>query len=310
LLFLFVVLAIWLVNAAVNNNRPIIGILTQRSDTCAKIGKGNSYIAASYVKYLESGGARVVPIFHNGNASYWKTMFDSINGVLFPGGDVSLDYSTYWEVGSFFYNQSIIAYQKGDIFPIVGHCLGFELLCILTSQDVHILSQRILDGVSIPLNLTSAYKTSRWLGKASSNLIDILSTKPVTLNNHNFGLAPQTYYSNSKLNSFYTVLATNFDKYGNEFISQFEANNYPIYGAQWHAEKPQFEWDSIEDINHSGDAIMAMQYFANYFVDQARLSQHKFANNQTEYNSLIFNYPAVYSEAFDPYFEQIYCFNQ
>lgn len=44
------------------NDRPVIGILTQPSRTCEKIGKGNSYIAASYVKYLESAGARVVPI--------------------------------------------------------------------------------------------------------------------------------------------------------------------------------------------------------------------------------------------------------
>ena len=48
------------------NNRPLIGILTQaglEDDTF--VPKDGSYIAASYVKFVESAGARVVPILHD-----------------------------------------------------------------------------------------------------------------------------------------------------------------------------------------------------------------------------------------------------
>lgn len=48
------------------NERPIIGILTQEIDPNRQFYKGEdfqSYIAASYVKFIESGGARVVPIW-------------------------------------------------------------------------------------------------------------------------------------------------------------------------------------------------------------------------------------------------------
>jgi hypothetical protein len=48
------------------NNRPIIGILTQaglEEDTF--VPANGSYIAASYVKFVEGGGARVVPILHD-----------------------------------------------------------------------------------------------------------------------------------------------------------------------------------------------------------------------------------------------------
>ena len=44
------------------NNRVIIGVLSQPSDPS---GPGESYIAASYVKFLEASGARVVPFVHN-----------------------------------------------------------------------------------------------------------------------------------------------------------------------------------------------------------------------------------------------------
>lgn len=40
------------------NLRPIIGILSEPSDS----SHGNAYIAASYIKYIESAGGRAVPI--------------------------------------------------------------------------------------------------------------------------------------------------------------------------------------------------------------------------------------------------------
>ena len=73
------------------NNRPIIGILAQEclpyfpAEIC-----NTSYIAASYVKYVESAGARVVPVLINQPEDYYRTIFTSTNGLLLPGGDVSL----------------------------------------------------------------------------------------------------------------------------------------------------------------------------------------------------------------------------
>ncbi|KAL0306599.1 UNVERIFIED_CONTAM: Gamma-glutamyl hydrolase 1 [Sesamum radiatum] len=50
------------------NYRPIIGILSHPGDGAS--GRLNnatnaSYIAASYVKFVESGGARVIPLIYN-----------------------------------------------------------------------------------------------------------------------------------------------------------------------------------------------------------------------------------------------------
>lgn len=53
-------------NTPHQNNAPIIGVLAQ--ETSWKMeqiwpNKFNSYIAASYVKFVEGGGARAVPIW-------------------------------------------------------------------------------------------------------------------------------------------------------------------------------------------------------------------------------------------------------
>jgi gamma-glutamyl hydrolase len=46
----------------VTTTRPLIGILSQPGDPAAG---DDSYIAASYIKFAEAGGARVVPFLHD-----------------------------------------------------------------------------------------------------------------------------------------------------------------------------------------------------------------------------------------------------
>ena len=49
------------------NNRPIIGIMTLPSEYVEFPNDTYSYIAASYVKFVESSGARVIPIPYEAN---------------------------------------------------------------------------------------------------------------------------------------------------------------------------------------------------------------------------------------------------
>ncbi|XP_072307373.1 gamma-glutamyl hydrolase-like [Eucyclogobius newberryi] len=82
------------------NQRPIIGVIAQ--DTKNPTPERQSFIAASYVKFLEAAGARVVPIHINKSDDEYKALFKSINGVLFPGGTVSLSQSGYAKASRLF----------------------------------------------------------------------------------------------------------------------------------------------------------------------------------------------------------------
>ena len=75
------------------NYRPIIGILAQELDDSLEPWFGDnytSYISASYVKFIEQAGARVVPVLINQNEEYYDKIFRSTNGLLIPGGDADL----------------------------------------------------------------------------------------------------------------------------------------------------------------------------------------------------------------------------
>lgn len=58
---------------------PIIGIYTQAYD------HNSTYIAASYVKFIEMSGAQVVPLYSFAEPSSILTTLRKINGVLFTG---------------------------------------------------------------------------------------------------------------------------------------------------------------------------------------------------------------------------------
>uniref|UniRef100_A0A3Q2DX16 Zgc:171566 n=1 Tax=Cyprinodon variegatus TaxID=28743 RepID=A0A3Q2DX16_CYPVA len=59
------------------------GVLAQENLPEDRFARGSSYIAASYIKFLESAGARVVPIRINRTEEEYIKIFNSINGRLF-----------------------------------------------------------------------------------------------------------------------------------------------------------------------------------------------------------------------------------
>lgn len=118
---------------------PIIGIYTQDATN------NLTYIAASYVKYLEMSGAQVVPLFYKSSQAVLNKTLQQINGVLFPGGDQAINIKNNWTKNAEF----ILEFAKqqndnGKVFPVWGTCLGHELLSYLTAN----FDDKMLEGVT------------------------------------------------------------------------------------------------------------------------------------------------------------------
>uniref|UniRef100_A0A8C8SRI3 folate gamma-glutamyl hydrolase n=1 Tax=Pelusios castaneus TaxID=367368 RepID=A0A8C8SRI3_9SAUR len=288
------------------NERPIIGILTQECDSKSFHVYGSSYIAASYVKFLESAGARVVPIRLNRSEEEYDKIFQSINGVLFPGGGVDLKTSEYSRIAQMFYNKALEANDKGDYFTVWGTCLGYEELTYLTSGEI-LLARTNTEDFALPLNFTTAAKDSKMFKNFPEGLLQKLATEPLTANFHHWSLSVQNFTRNKKLRNFYKVLTTNTHA-DVEFISTVEAYKYPIYGVQWHPEKNPFEWNNSSGISHSPAAMKVAYYIADFLVNEARKSLHHFPSKEEESKALIYNYTPVFTGAFSS-FQQVYFFD-
>lgn len=290
-----VICCLWAV-AAELNDWPIIGLFTQpSSDSNSDCGGKCLYVAASYVKYLESAGARVVPVSYYASNSEIDDLFSKVNGFFFPGGS-----SSFTNAAQRVYDNTVAANAAGDFMPLWGTCMGFQWLLICQSRDQNILDPKSgqMDSYnySIPLDFTSAAPPSRMFSNAPDRIIDILANENVTMNNHHYGIWTDHFESTSSLSSFFNVLSTNKDRNGDEFVSTMEAFKYPIYGSQWHPEKNSFEWAKTtagipaEAINHSPEAVVIAQYTANFFVQEARKSTHSFPSPEEEDAALIYNY--------------------
>ncbi|KAM4612793.1 gamma-glutamyl hydrolase [Polymixia lowei] len=274
------------------NYRPIIGVLAQENHPEDQFARGSSYIAASYIKYVEAAGARAVPIRINHTEEEYAKIFYSINGLLLPGGDVDLETSQFSRASKIFYGLALKANDAGDYFPIWGTCQGFQQLSILTANK-NLLTVTDTKAVALPLTLTPAAQSSRLFWSFPRDLLQSLAEENITSNFHSWSLSLQNYSRNAKLKRFYKVLSVNTDG-KKDFISTMEAYRYPFYAVQWHPEKSPFEWIDKPGMVHTTSSTRASFYTASFFISEAMKNHHQFSSQLEEDKSLIYNFSPVY----------------
>ncbi|KOM43175.1 hypothetical protein LR48_Vigan05g077900 [Vigna angularis] len=119
------------------NQRPVIGILSNPGDGSSgrlSNSSGVSHIAASYVKFVESGGARVIPLLYNESPESLKTKLSLTNGLLLTGGSAAS--GPYLEALQFLFQAALERNDGGDHFPVLGLNLGGNLLIKIVADEI------------------------------------------------------------------------------------------------------------------------------------------------------------------------------
>jgi gamma-glutamyl hydrolase len=168
------------------------------------------------------------------------------------------------------------------------------------------------ENITMPLNLLSAAAGSRLYGSGpfASTLQSILSSEPVTMNNHEQGVTPDNFAARPMLSTRFTALSTNVDRNGKPFVSSMEGKGgLPIFATQFHPEKVPFEWNPTAATNHGFDSILANQLLALVFVNQTRSNFRSFPDPQLEADSLIYQFNPLFTGLVHPNFQQIYFFD-
>jgi len=92
------------------------------------------------------------------------------------------------------------------------------------------------EGSMFSINITTNPDDSYFFSRLTAAERTSLTTNKWTFNGHNWSVLPQTYNSDSGMNSFYKATSTSVDNGGIVFVSSIEAYKYPFMGAQWHSE--------------------------------------------------------------------------
>lgn len=249
-----------------SSHSPVIAILSQPDPDHAD----SFYIAASYVKWLEAGGARSIPIPYDATPELFDRIYSETNGLLIPGGA-----SSYPEILTYALDNIVEDNNAGFYYPVWGTCMGFEFLITYAGGEL----QPGFDAENITLPLENPQRVELyedpWVFEAVQNY-------PITMNNHHQGISPSSFLANDMLPQLWNITSVNHDRKGKPFVSSIEPvhpESFPFYGVQYHPEKNAFEYATYpgtntpyEAIDHSERGVTFSLHMARFFVNLTRKS--------------------------------------
>ncbi|XP_050371093.1 gamma-glutamyl hydrolase 2-like [Argentina anserina] len=290
------------------NYRPVIGILSHPGDGASgRLSNvtGTSYIAASYVKFVESAGARVIPLIYTEPSDVLFQKLNLVNGVLFTGGWAKK--GRYYEVAEKIFKFILEKNDAGDHFPLYAICLGFELLTMIISKNTKILESFSAADMASTLQFTENTNIEGTVfQRFPPDLLRKLSTDCIVMQNHHYGISPERLLENKDLSSFFKILTTSTDEDDKVYVSTVHAYHYPVTAFQWHPEKNAFEW-GVPTIPHSEDAVQVTQHIANFLVSEARKSLNR-PPIQDVLDNLIYNYSPTFCGKAGKGYDEVYLF--
>ncbi|KAI7730886.1 hypothetical protein M8C21_004416, partial [Ambrosia artemisiifolia] len=208
---------------------------------------------------------------YHGCSSAADKKLNLVNGVLFTGG--SNMSGLYFEIIGGIFKQVLKKNDEHEHFPLLAICLGFELLMMTISQNNNILEDFCaLDQASTLQFMKNNSIEETLFQRFPPELIAKLSIERLVMQNHKFGISPETFQGTTELCSFFKMLTTSTDQNG---------------------KKNAFEW-GLPMIPHSDDAIQVTQHVANFFISEARKS-HNRPHTKEVLANLIYNYSPTYS---------------
>lgn len=209
------------------NERPVIGIAAMMITDKMHIRKlphldGRSYVASSYVKYLELAGARVIVIPPDIEIKEEKKLFDNINGLLFPGGEVNLEDSQYFQVTQRLFRFAKEANKQDNYFPVLGICRGMQAIMVHTVGSITPLSDTDSRNYPTTLQFYEDALKSKLMRDIPKELLVKHMKNNLTAHFHKYGITPKTFRETPIINEHFKMVATSKDRNGIEFVSMYE----------------------------------------------------------------------------------------
>ena len=133
----------------------------------------------------------------------------------------------------------------------------------------------------MPLHFTKKPEQTRFYESLGKKAYEFMKGA-FTYNSHSWALNPQHMKSDEGLASFWDLTAVSFmPNNGTKpmpFVASIEAKKYPIFGTQYHPEKPSELWVDHKDINHSWESISLQSHFSQLLVEMARTVKNTFGD--------------------------------
>ena len=285
-----------------------IGIMTAPWLTNIKDSLITSYMASSYVKWLESSGALIIPIEFDLPKPKMLGFLRQLNGIVLIGGGIDNikthnlnQFLSYQDSLYYILNYAIYQNKANNYFPVWCTCMSFEMAAIFFAENIRLKKQEELSKY-----LTSAGDIGEdylhWTTK-SSKIKKIFTKKEIIAQKKYPSIFMAHCYAiaiNSKLGKnlakVANITATNISsgvcgKKGVKYVTAYELKDYPIYGVQFHPEKPPFEYinDNMR-VPKTTIAIDTSYKMSKFFIDEAKKSSNIWIGGKNYFDFTINDY--------------------
>jgi gamma-glutamyl hydrolase len=283
--------------------KPVIGIVSSPSDFRDLYDPQEfSYIKGSYAEYIETSGGIPIAIPWDLPERDLIKVLDSVNGILFTGGDADMwefdrlkndiVFTNFTQRASFIVAYAIHLNDKGIHFPVYGICQGFEVITMSLAGKPH-----VIDDFKHPVQHDSVEileKNSRMFANLQDHLVETMKNQHSMFYNHRYGFNMSLLSDNKELNDFFIITAKGTDNNGKEFIAGLEAKNYPIFIVQYHPERTLSEWLNKVHFYHPDEVGMAALTQGAFFVSEATKNNQTFLSKDAMEYFLLSNHEAEY----------------
>ena len=162
----------------------------------------SSYIPQSYVKWIEMSGARVIPLQYDLPKPILSSFLNQLSGVLWIGGGIE-NKKTHTEkqykafIGTLYFIYKYVKKQNniGNVYPIWGTCIGFEILAMMGMyKDAESLGHDFYNHQNIQKISKTGPGVLRFTNESSDLAKEfpakdrkLMKVKPVTYHVHDLG---------------------------------------------------------------------------------------------------------------------------
>lgn len=253
-----------------------IGIMSKAPKKFKNSSK-ETFITLSYLKWIESFGAQIVPIPYDFPISQIEEILPQLNGLLIQGGRCRIRWPYTEEriqkiveefghlpiekVMQIMINK--LLQKEGGKIPIFLICWGMELFPLIrTGGKREDVLQKSSGCRHVFMQTGKIIRESQLYRNFTEEELGILEKEKVTYHNHANNITPAFFKENEVLDQNYKITSTSIDEAGMEFVSSYESLEYPLIAIQHHPEKIGTSIKNIDD-----NCLSVNRKFGQTFID-------------------------------------------